>query len=119
MANREIICINCPIGCRIDLSISDSGEIEATGFQCKIGKEYAVQEYRDPRRVLTTTIRTESNSRPVLPVRSKGTIPRDRLKDCVEFLSRLKVKAPLQAGEVVVSDMMGTGVEIICTDDLE
>lgn len=116
---QEIVCINCPIGCRIDLSLDNSGEIVGiTGFQCKEGKNYAPQEYKSPRRVLTTTLRTESSQRPVLPVRSNGTIPRPKLEECVEFLDNFKIRPPLKAGDVVVSDIMSTGIDIICTDDL-
>lgn len=115
----EVICIQCPVACRIALLMSDSGGIEKiTGFQCKEGKEYAPQECQSPRRVLTTTIKTESSSRPVLPVRSKGTVPKGTLRDGIQFLASMKVKPPLKMGDVIISNIMGTGADIICTDDL-
>ncbi|MDP2916714.1 MAG: DUF1667 domain-containing protein [Dehalococcoidia bacterium] len=120
MANKnEVICIQCPVACRIEVLLSDSGAVEkVTGFQCKEGKEYAPQECQSPRRVLTTTVRTESSARPVLPVRSRGTVPKGELRDCVQMLATMKVKPPLKMGDVIVSNIMGTGADIICTDDL-
>lgn len=120
MPNKHtVICILCPVGCHIELLMSDAGVVEKiTGFQCKEGKEYAPQECISPKRVLTTTVRTDSNSRPVLPVRSRGAVPKGKLKDCVCFLAAMKVKPPLKAGEVIVTNILGTGADIICTDDL-
>lgn len=116
---HEVICIQCPMGCHIEVLMSDAGVVEKiTGFQCKEGKEYAPQECKSPKRVLTSTVRTESSSRPVLPVRSKRAVPKDKLTDCVRFLAAMKVKPPLKAGDVVISNVLGTGTDIICTDDL-
>lgn len=116
---HEIICIQCPMACRVKLLIGDSGVIEEiTEYQCKEGKKYAPQEYESPRRVLTTTVKTESSARPVIPVRSKEAVPKDMLKQCVQFLANIKVQPPLSMGEVVVLNILGSGVDIICTDDL-
>ena len=115
----EIICIQCPVACRIKLSISDAGAIEdITGYQCKEGKKYAPQEYKSPERVFSTTVRTEKSERPVLPVRSNGSVPRQMVTQCVRFLAHVKVQPPLSMGDCVVSNILDTGVDVICTDDL-
>ena len=115
---HEIICIQCPVACRVKVGVSGTGQIEeVSGHKCKEGKKYAPQEYESPRRVLTTTVRTEGSKRPVLPVRSLGTVPKGLLKQCVEFLAGKTVKPALSRGDVVVHDILGTGSDIICTDD--
>jgi len=115
----EVICIQCPLACQIELTVDSNGNIEKVdGFQCKEGKAYAQQEYKSPIRVLTTTVRTESSTRPVLPVRSGGGIPKDLVMPCVQFLSTMKITAPRKMGDIVVSNILNTGVDIICTDDL-
>ena len=43
---HEIICIQCPVACRVKLSVTDAGVIEeVAGYQCKEGKKYAPQEF--------------------------------------------------------------------------
>lgn len=117
---REIICIQCPMACHVQLTISQDGEVvDITGFQCKEGKQYAPQEYKSPSRVLTSTVRTEGCSRPILPVRSKGPIPKDVLFQCMQHLDNIKVKAPLKLGDLVISNILNTGIDIICTDELK
>ena len=116
---REIICIQCPQACRVQVHIDDKGAMEeVSGYQCKEGKAYAAQEYESPRRVLTTTVKTEGSARQLLPVRSQRAIPKDMLGQCVQVLSKKRVKAPLKMGSIIVADILGTGVDIVCTDDL-
>lgn len=115
----EIICIECPLSCRIRLTVDESGEIvEYSDYQCKIGKEYAEQEYKSPQRVLTTTVRTVDSVRRLLPVRSDKPIPKDRINQCVQLLAKMEVQPPLRIGEVLVSNIMGTDANVVCTDDL-
>ena len=119
LAAHEVVCIQCPVACRVKLSVDGEGAIrKIIGYQCKEGKEYAPREYESPQRVLTTTVRTEGSKRPVLPVRSEGFVPKDILRQCIRFLSGVSVKPPLRMGEIVVPNILDTGIDIICTDDL-
>ena len=107
------------MACQIELSIGDDGTIkQITGFQCKEGKSYAPQEYTSPQRVLTTTVRTMGSKRPVLPVRSKEPIPKAMLIDCMRYIDNIEVRAPLNIGDTVIANILNTGIDIICTDDL-
>ena len=116
---HDIICIQCPMACRIQLRIGGDGTIEeVSGFQCKEGKNYAPQEYRSPQRVLTTTVKTTGSKMPVLPVRSKERIPKGMLFDCMRHIDDVKVQPPLKMGDVVVENILDTGIDILCTDDL-
>jgi CxxC motif-containing protein len=116
---KEIICIQCPLACRIKLTVDDTGEItEITGNQCKIGKGYAEQECKSPQRVLTATVKTEGSVRRLLPVRTNKPIPKDMLRDCMCVLVDMKVKPPLAIGDIIVQNISGTGVDVVCTDDL-
>jgi CxxC motif-containing protein len=63
-------------------------------------------------------MRTEGSARPLLPVKSHGTVPKGMLQQCVQFLSDKTVKPPLGIGNVIVSDIFGSGTDIIATDDL-
>lgn len=115
----EIICIICPLACRVSVAVDDEGRIvKIKNFQCKKGKEYAVAEYGAPVRVLTTTLRVEKSRHALLPVRTNRAIPRRELLGCMNQLARLRVEPPLKAGEVVVRNILNTGSDIITTRDL-
>ena len=47
--HKEIICINCPIGCHLDIELDDQGNfISVSGNLCPKGKEYAIKEMTAP-----------------------------------------------------------------------
>jgi len=116
---HEIICIECPLACRVKLTLDDVGKIsEFADYQCKIGKKYAEQEYKSPQRVLTGTVRTEGSIRPLLPVRSNKPIPKDILTDCMSVLADVRVRPVLNIGDIVIRNILGTGANLIATDDL-
>ena len=118
-STHEITCIGCPLGCEVRLTVNERGEIiEFTGHECKIGKQYAEQEYKSPQRVLATTVRTAGSIRRLLPVRGDKPVPKDKLRQCVQFLANTEVQPQLRMGEVIVSNILGTGANVICTDDL-
>ena len=118
MTKKTVTCISCPLGCRISVDLKGK-KIKTDGQQCKQGKTYAIQEVRDPRRVLTTTIRINDGQRPMLPVRSEKEIQKKLVKKCVKKLLKMKVKAPVKCGEVICKNILDTGVNIIATRNME
>ena len=54
-------------------------KITFEGYTCKRGLEYAQQEFYEPKRILTTTIRVENGFLPLVPVRTDKPILRDKL----------------------------------------
>jgi CxxC motif-containing protein len=115
----EIICVVCPLACRVEVSIDDEGNVlKVTDNQCKEGKEYAISECKFPGRVLTTTVLTERSGCKLLPVRSNKLIPKNRLRECAHFLADVRVKPPVKIGQIIVTNIAGTGVDILSTDEL-
>jgi CxxC motif-containing protein len=114
---KEIICIVCARGCRSLVCEDDEG-VKVRGKLCKNGQAYVKGEYRDPRRVLSTTIAVEGKSCARLAVRTRGPIPRDSLVDCVRYLRSLKAIPPLAIGDVVVKNILGTGEDIVACSPL-
>jgi CxxC motif-containing protein len=115
----RIICIMCPLACRVTVTTDDEGNIVGTAdFQCKRGEEYAVAECRFPGRVLTTTVLTEGSWRRLLPVRTAKAVPKDRLMEVMYTLSRTMVKPPIRMGQIIASDINKTGVDVVATDEL-
>lgn len=105
---KTMTCIVCPLGCQI--SVIDG---EARGYSCPRGKAWAVQEATKPMRMLTTTVLLEGGELALLPVRTQGPVPKSKLTDCLRQANRLRVKAPVQAGQVLCPDLAETGVSLI------
>lgn len=110
---ESMICINCPKGCRLDAIFTDD-EWSISGNDCIRGEEYALQELRDPRRILTALMRPESSDRPV-SVKTDRPVPKARLLECAQALYRVHPKLPIKAGDVLIEDLCGTGVKVIAT----
>lgn len=119
MVEENIVCVGCPLGCRTTLRIDPRGEIvKITGYKCKEGRQYVMEEHRNPVRILTTTVRTEKSPRPLLPVRTNRPILKLKLKEATLALVRVKAKPPVKIGQVILPNLLNSGVDVVATDDL-
>jgi CxxC motif-containing protein len=114
---KKLVCITCPKGCEASVW-AKQGEVRLKGKICKKGKSYLEQEFRDPRRILTTTVITKGSRVRRFPVRTSGPIPKKDLFRAMEILSGVEVSPPVQASDVLVRDLLGTGLDVIACDDL-
>jgi CxxC motif-containing protein len=120
MRNKHnFVCINCPLSCSLELTEEDGQVIEVTGNECKVGKKYAEEEFKDPRRVLTTTVKVRGGLLPLLPVVSESPIPKGLVREAVKALSGLEVEAPVEDGQVVYEDILGTGINVVSSRKLD
>ena len=72
---KQLICVNCPKGCRITVTMEGEKAVEVPGYSCENGKNYAMQESVCPMRILTTTVKITQSTLRVLPVMSEKEIP--------------------------------------------
>ena len=117
---RKLTCIMCPLGCEVTVKADESGRIiEVIGSKCAKGEKYAQAEYMAPMRVLTTTVAIEGAEIRRLPVRTSDYIPKAKIFDCMKEIGKIKVKAPVKIGDVVIENMLGLSVDVIATRDLK
>lgn len=117
-SKRRLSCIVCPMSCSGEVEFKD-GQIEnITGFTCKRGVEYARTEVTAPKRVLTTTVKVQGGELPLLPVVSKGSLPKDMIIACARCLAGVTVEAPIKEGAVVYKNLLNLGVDIVAARDL-
>jgi CxxC motif-containing protein len=114
----EIICVACPKGCRLEVR-RENGEILVSHEGCKRGLEYAVSEITDPRRMVATTVRVEKGSHPLLPVYTASPFPKGRITELLTVLRLMQVPAPVHVNQVVLSNALGTGIDVIASRDME
>jgi len=115
VTDEPLLCIICPKGCRIRLGTG--GEI--TGYNCRRGYEFALQELRDPSAVLTATVAIEGGLWPRLPCKTTKAIPRALLKSAAASLLQLSVSAPVELGEILARDLGGLGVDVVATRSMK
>lgn len=112
---KTFTCIICPKGCDLRLRQQDKGPWLVSGNECDRGADYALEEISSPMRVLTTTIALAGGSLPLLPVRSSGPLPKNDLFECIKLLSRIEINCPVNMGDVVLRDVLNTGIDVIAS----
>jgi len=116
---ETIICVGCPLGCEIKLILSDRDEeIEVSGNKCKEGKQYALEEFSNPVRTLTATVLTKDSSQTLLPVRTSKPILKTLLRQGMSIIAETTVKPPIKMDDIIVPNLLDTGVDVIATSDL-
>ncbi len=113
---HEIICIACPKGC-ITRVIELDGEAKVLGRICKQGRIYVQEEFKDPRRILTSTVSVAGDSSRRLAVRTARSIPKKNLMAAMAALSGICAVRPLNMGDVVYKNICD-GIDLIASEDL-
>lgn len=114
----EMICVTCPRGCGMTVRRDENGEIQVSGNFCPRGVQYARAELTDPRRMIASTVRVRNGVHAVLPVATDAPLPKKLIFDLTRILKDVIVDAPIKMGEVVLRDVVGTGVNIRASRDL-
>ncbi|HNU68443.1 MAG TPA: DUF1667 domain-containing protein [Myxococcota bacterium] len=118
--SKNFTCIGCPIGCPLQLTHEGRDILEIEGHQCNRGAKYAQQEFRDPRRFLSTTVAIEGARWKRLPVKVTAPVPKDRVVDAAVEIHRLSVSAPVALGQVLIRDLLGEkGVDVVATRTMQ
>ena len=119
MQRTNIICISCPKGCRVKIEANENEIIDITGHDCPQGKEYAKKEYKNPTRILPTTMKVKNGELPLVPVKTKEPIPRGKIREAMQEIAQQQVEAPVKIGDILIPNIAGTGVEIVATRNVE
>ena len=112
--SKEFVYIVCPNSCRLTVSEKD-GEITVTGNDCKRGLEHGASEYKNPMRMITSTVTVLEGTLSRLSVISTGEVPKTKVKDCLAEIYSISVKAPIKCGEIIISNIKDTGVDIVAS----
>ena len=113
---RNITCIICPRGCPMTVK-EEGGKLVAAGFTCPKGEKYAIDECTNPVRTITTTARTSNGG--VIPVKTANPIPKELMFDCMQEIDKAIVTLPAQIGDVVIENLLNTGVDVVVTANMK
>ena len=114
---KDIICTICPTGCVMHV-VGDKDKVTSiTGYTCKRGLAYGESEFLAPVRTLTSTVKVENGSSILVAVRSNNPLPKDMVMDCMKEIHKVVVTAPIKRGDVIIPNILNTGVDIIASGD--
>ena len=112
METKEMICIGCPLGCNLTVTI-DNDDIKVSGNNCPNGERYAKNEISNPVRIVTSTIDVINGDR--VSCKTKEAISKSKIFDCMKEIRKAKVSAPIKIGDVLIKNVANTGVVVIAT----
>ena len=108
----ELICVTCPMGCSLEVTHEGKTVLGVDGSVCKRGQAYAAGELADPRRMVATTVQVTNGVHPLVPVYTTAPLPKPLIFGLLSELRQVVLEAPVEAGQVVLDDALGTGVVV-------
>ena len=119
MSDRPVLdrltCVLCPVGCELQVRKDESGELDVQGNRCDKGLPFAVEEILHPKRNLATSIPVRGTASKMVSVRLSGPVPREMIFPILAEIARLRPEVPVRRGQVLIADVLGTGVDVIAT----
>ena len=122
---KNLICIACPRGCRLTVTIDTATDIiDVSGNSCPKGLTYGKQEVLCPMRTLTTTVACKQSPRNEettgfgepkfirLPVKTECEIPLEEMTSMIEKIRTITVSAPVRYGDCLARLTAQNGMKI-------
>ena len=94
MEKRELICIGCPMGCPLTVTLDGGAVVTVQGNTCPRGDAYARREVTTPTRIVTTTVRVTGGILPAVSCKTRSDIP----KWCPPLYTSVRSCCPMQPG---------------------
>ncbi len=115
---KELTCICCPIGCSITVEMNGNEVVSVSGNNCPRGDAYVRKEVTAPVRTVTTTVAVSGGVGAAASVKTKGEIPKEKMMDCIRALRDVKVEAPVHIGDVILTNVAGSGIDVVATSNI-
>ena len=115
---KSLICISCPLGCSLDVEYDKNRIKKVDGATCKRGLKYAEKEIFSPERVVTSTVRITGGVIDFLPVKTDSTVSKKLMTKVMKEVFRIKVASPIKVGDVICSNIAGSGANLVATRSL-
>jgi CxxC motif-containing protein len=116
MEIHSLTCIECPIGCQLEIGVENGNVAFVKGNTCPRGKLYGENEVVCPRRVLTTTVRLKDGR--MLPVKTDKPIQKARMFAIMEKINKVTWQAPVTIGDIVF-EKVDEDINLIATGNFD
>jgi len=123
MIKKNLICISCPIGCRLEVEYNEDRiereKIAVSGNKCPKGIVYGVEEVMSPRRTVTATAAIGSVIQKRLPVKTSAPVSKEYIFRLLKDIYNLNLKPPVGIGDTIIGDYGHTGIDVVSTMELK
>ena len=110
----RLTCILCPVGCELEVRRTDRG-LDVQGHQCEKGIGFATEEVLYPKRNLATSVPVKGSETRLVSVRLSDRVPREMIFPILREIAVLRPAVPVRRGQVLIANVLGTGVNVIAT----
>lgn len=114
---KEMTCIVCPNGCKLEVTINED-QIMVQGNLCARGEQFAVTEFKNPMRTISSTVATTFPAVPALPVRVSGEIPKGEIFHVMEAIHQVVIDQVVGRESVIIQNVCNLGVDVIATSNI-
>lgn len=111
----RIVCVLCPVGCKIKFELADGKIVRVEGNRCPRGLAYLEDELKEPKRIVPTSVKVIGGNYPLVSVKTSAPIPKKYIPELIKKLRQVEIKAPVRVGDIIVENVLGTGVDIVAT----
>lgn len=109
---KHMTCIICPNSCALQID-EVTGRI--TGNKCARGLQFAQEEMTNPKRSVTTTVKTTVKGYPVVSVKTTGEIPKSLISTLMFHINRMVISEELPSGSIIIKNFLKTGIDVVTT----
>lgn len=112
---RDLTCINCPMGCSLHVVLENGEVVSVEGNTCPRGKVYALTEVTHPVRMVTSIVPVKDGEIAVVSCKTSQPVDKDRIFDVIRAMDGLCIKAPVEIGDILAENIAGSGADLIAT----
>ena len=116
MNTVNLTCVECPMGCSIEVVLNGKEIVEVKGNTCPRGLVYAKNEITCPMRVLTTTVKCSDGR--LVSVKTDNPIKKSSMMDLMKVINNVVVTAPIKIGDIIIENIQD-GANLVATDNLK
>ena len=112
----NLTCIECPLGCALEVCVDGVRVESVKGNTCPRGKLYAENEVVCPKRVVTTTVKTKDGK--MVSVKTDNPVPKSQMFSIMQKISSVIIDTPVEICDIIIKDVVD-GVNVVATDNLK
>lgn len=103
MSVKYLTCIECPVGCAMEVEVVDGKAISVKGNSCPRGKMYAENEVVCPKRVVTSTVRATDGT--MIPVKTDKPVRKSEIFNVMKVINTTTCEKGVKIGDVLVENI--------------
>ena len=110
---QQITCLNVLYDASIDVEYDESAIYSIERNNCERGYRFAIDLLDLPNRNMFGYVKVENSTSKSVKVITTKPIPRDLIPVVEEMLSKITLNAPVEVQDLVIKNVLDTGVDIV------